>query len=407
VKQIKLTKDAAVLEQLDMVYTALGLVDSQTYASDGLHDYSYTPVYRLDTATHPSGTPSLPTSSEDFDYDPAGNRTDLFPSSPYDDNNRLTASGYTYDADGNLTSRPGGITYTYNARNRLAGFSEGTTTASYRYDPFGRRYRKTVNGTDTYFLWDGDALLAEYDGSGTRTVRYVSGPGYAPLQVAVNNGSTETIYDVYTDHLDTPRLLADQVGLIRWRSRQLAYGQTVVDEDPDGDSTNVTFNIRFPGQYYDAESGLHYNYYRYYDPSLGRYLNADPIGQDGGVNVYGYVDGNPMNKMDPKGLDSPGCDVPDWAKFKMEANLCFLECCAKHDKCYKEHECSCKSWPFNFPAPIFRLSPCVRCNDKALICMARCTTKWKPKPAPDKYFCGKCNKWFSDPLSPHMHHSTP
>jgi len=164
VKQLKLTKDAGatVLEQLDMVYTALGLVDSQTYASDGSHAYTYTPVYRLDTATHPSGTPSLPTSSEDFDYDPAGNRTDLLETA-YNANNQIqktTGENYGFDADGNLTSRPGGITYTYNARNRLTGFSEGTTTASYKYDPFGRRTRKTVNGTETYFLWDGDDLLS-------------------------------------------------------------------------------------------------------------------------------------------------------------------------------------------------------------------------------------------------------
>jgi len=104
---------------------------------------------------------------------------------------------------------------------------------------------------------------------------------------------TEFQYDVYTDHLDTPRLLVDQSGMIQWRSRRLAYGDTVVDEDPDpdpnngtttGDGSTVTFNIRFPGQHYDAKSGLHYNRYRYYDPTLGRYLNQDPIGQDGGAN---------------------------------------------------------------------------------------------------------------------------
>ncbi len=71
--------------------------------------------------------------------------------------------------------------------------------------------------------------------------------------------------------------------------------------DVDSDGTSVTLNTRFPGQQYDPETGLHYNYFRYYDPSTGRYITSDPIGLAGGLNTYGYVGGNPMGYSDPTG----------------------------------------------------------------------------------------------------------
>ena len=101
---------------------------------------------------------------------------------------------------------------------------------------------------------------------------------------------SDTIYDVHSDHLDTPKLLTDHTGEMVWRAAHEAFGSAEVDEDPDGDTTEITFNVRFPGQYHDAESGLHYNLHRYYDPTLGRYTSVDPIGQAAGPNVYAYVE---------------------------------------------------------------------------------------------------------------------
>ena len=94
-----------------------------------------------------------------------------------------------------------------------------------------------------------------------------------------------------------------------WKAEHAAYGQTTPDEDPDVDGTKVTFNLRFPGQYYDAETGLHYNYFRYYDPDTGRYITEDPIGLLGGINLYVYVLNNPLIYQDYLGfmpVEGPG-----------------------------------------------------------------------------------------------------
>jgi len=191
--------------------------------------------------------------------------------------------------------------------------------------------QKTVDGTTTWFLWDGDDLLAEFDGSGTRTRRYAYAGGFAPLQVIdPAGGGGETAYEVHTDHLDTPRLLTDASGEVVWQAGYQAYGEAAVDEDPDGDGTDLAFHVRFPGQYRDAETELHYNRHRYYDPAIGRYVSADPIGQFGavagdvglpaleiqpwsslewladagfaGAHLYTYGDNQPLGVLDPLGL---------------------------------------------------------------------------------------------------------
>jgi RHS repeat-associated protein len=91
-----------------------------------------------------------------------------------------------------------------------------------------------------------------------------------------------------------------------WTAEYEPFGLASVNEDPDpdGDGTSIEFNLRFPGQYYDKYSGLNYNYYRDYDPSLGRYIQSDPIGLAGGLNTYGYAYQNPLRYIDPKGEDA-------------------------------------------------------------------------------------------------------
>ncbi len=111
----------------------------------------------------------------------------------------------------------------------------------------------------------------------------------------------ETIHYFHNDHLGTPLAMSDQSGTIVWKAEYEPFGTAVVDEDPDGDGIAVTCNLRFPGQYFDSETGLHYNYHRDYDPSTGSYLEADPIGLEGGGNLYIYAFNNPINSIDPTG----------------------------------------------------------------------------------------------------------
>jgi RHS repeat-associated protein len=112
------------------------------------------------------------------------------------------------------------------------------------------------------------------------------------------------VYYAHTDHLGTPRKLTDSGTQVVWTAEYEPFGLASVNEDPDGDGTSIEFNLRFPGQYYDKYSGLHYNYYRDYDPSLGRYVQSDPIGLAGGLNTYGYAYQNPLRYIDPKGEDA-------------------------------------------------------------------------------------------------------
>ena len=118
----------------------------------------------------------------------------------------------------------------------------------------------------------------------------------------IQHGTPEKAWYLEVDHLNTPLAARDQTGKVIWQWASDAFGSVLPNEDPDGDTQKTTINLRFPGQYYDKESGLHYNHRRYYDPKLGRYLSPDPIGLAGGGNLYGYVGGNPVSMVDPYGL---------------------------------------------------------------------------------------------------------
>lgn len=117
----------------------------------------------------------------------------------------------------------------------------------------------------------------------------------------------QTLYYIHPDHLGTPRLIADEAGTTVWRwDNREPFGLSAPNEDADGNGQPLTFNLRFPGQYYDRETGTFYNYFRDYDPQTGRYIESDPIGLDGGINTYGYVGGNPLSVIDPEGLAGKG-----------------------------------------------------------------------------------------------------
>ena len=228
--------------------------------------------------------PVATSATETFTIDPASNR--------------MTAAGTaaaTYDASGNLTS-DGVRTLTWDALGRLVKVEQnGTVTATYGYDSQNRRIRKTVGGRTVYYHYDLDnQLIAETlaDGTTLREYVYLDGEPLALRAYETNPG----LYYYLNDHLATPQQLVKPDGTVVWKAAYLPYGQAQVR------TATVTNNLRFPGQYFDAETGLHYNWHRFYDPATGRYLSADPIGLEGGMNLYAYVQGNPINRIDPYGL---------------------------------------------------------------------------------------------------------
>jgi RHS repeat-associated protein len=135
--------------------------------------------------------------------------------------------------------------------------------------------------------------------AGSYELRLLANDGYNALaSSAITVGaaaSSAGIYYIHTDHLGTPRLITNQAGQVLWRWD---------NSEPFGDSLpngSITFNLRFAGQYFDAETGLHYNYFRDYDPASGRFIESDPIGLLGGINTYLYAI-DPLTQTDPWGL---------------------------------------------------------------------------------------------------------
>ncbi|WP_212722943.1 RHS repeat protein [Zooshikella ganghwensis] len=229
--------------------------------------------------------------------------------------NKLDNQTVSLDAMGNtLASR--GANATYDTRGRLSSMTvNGELRAKYTYNAIGERVVKEriLGGQSYYGVYQYDLagqLLAEANYSSTRKLldRHYVWLGSMPVAMVEvhyqGNGkvaNTQVSY-IHADHLNTPRRATNTKGNIVWAWYSDAYGVGQVADNPDGDGQTVTLNLRFPGQYYDAESGLFYNYFRDYDPSTGRYIESDPIGLSGGLNTFAYVEGNPANYVDPFGL---------------------------------------------------------------------------------------------------------
>jgi len=148
----------------------------------------------------------------------------------------------------------------------------------------------------------------------------------APV-AAIKNGS---VFYVYPDHLGTPRAITDTTNQTVWYwNYDEPFGATEANENPNGTGT-FTYNLRFPGQYFDSETGLHYNGHRDYNSATGKYIQSDPIGLEGGLNTYAYVEGNPLNLSDPTGLAAaipvpvPICLTPAGAVICGGITFCIL-----------------------------------------------------------------------------------
>ena len=247
---------------------------------------------------------------EEFDFDPAGNLlssetaadSSSAPqaSSSQVQGNRLLFQGdrkFSYDAAGNLIKENRGkggsleTRYRYNSQNQLIGVDNGNEVSRYSYDALGRRISKEDAFGKTDFLWNGDVLLSEKRGQSEKVYLYEPG-SFRPL-AQVQDGN---IYHYHLDHLGTPQEMTDNAGQIVWSASYKAYGNLALQ-----DVDLIENNLRFQGQYFDSESGLHYNRHRYYNPNSARFINQDPVGLIGGDNNYQYA-ANPIGWIDPFGL---------------------------------------------------------------------------------------------------------
>jgi RHS repeat-associated protein len=340
---------------LDGRVSSLTLGPSSATYPDLAEAFTYDSLNRIINANLAAGQ------TQSFTYDANGNRTNAtinaasttytYPSTSH----RLTSlSGaatrsFTYDNAGNVATSAG-ITYTYDGRGRMK--QAGTTT--YAVNGLGQRVKKN-NGSDTFFAYDEAAhLIGEYDATGA-PIEETVWLGDLPVAVLKPKTGGFDVFYVWADHLGTPRQITDTTNQSRWEWPNAdPFGNNLPNENPAGVGV-FSYNLRFPGQYYDVEKGSNYNYFRDYDPSIGRYVESDPIGLKAGWNAYAYVEARPVMRRDPFGLAtcSPGdamCDIamnaaglpvprpfdsPCGADGGMKfPQFGFGKACEAHDKCY-------------------------------------------------------------------------
>jgi RHS repeat-associated protein len=255
----------------------------------------------------------------------------------YNSDNQLTSTphaDYIYDANGNLTSKINkavngvNVFYIWNVKGQLLEVKEGVTiedsatVATYAYDMFGRRISKTANGTTKYFHYNKWGLCGEYDANGLELRSY----GYSPAAMAplfIKQG--DEYYYYLNDHLETPQKIISASGRVAWSAFYTAFGKATI-----GIGSEIENNLRLPGQYFDAESNLHYNFSRYYDVENGRYISADPIGIGGGLNLYTYASNEPVNKCDyfekEPNIGVPSEDIIRGQVVRLSPSLIGLSC---------------------------------------------------------------------------------
>ena len=257
----------------------------------GTDQFNYDPIGRITGQTDPERK------YKSYLYDPAG---DLLKTKAQSNNENWSRAGeyegvsYRFDQVGNLMERAGNqdkTDFIWDANGRLVeSVSDGKKT-TYQYDPMGRRISKETDGIKTCFYWDGDALLGDVTDDDTREWVYYPG-SFEPL-VMVRN---EEFYLYHNDPNGCPSRLLDESGKVVWAARYDAWGKVkklLVDE--------VEQPLRLQGQYFDRETGLYYNRFRYYCAEIGAFISQDPLGLVAGENVYGFGP-NTHKWIDPLGL---------------------------------------------------------------------------------------------------------
>ncbi|MDS0765277.1 RHS repeat-associated core domain-containing protein, partial [Xanthomonas citri] len=250
-----------------------------------------------------------------YSYDATGNRLSAkvgtatqaytYPA----DSHRLSAVAgvaRSYDATGNTTAIGGTARqYTYDTSGRMTQARRaGAVTMNYRYNGKGEQVRRFLGTTNTYTLYDeAGHWLGDYDSNGAPKQQAI---WLDDLPVGLLANASKLHY-IEPDHLGSPRVVIDptrDVAVWTWSLKGEAFGNTAPNQDPDGDGAALVLDMRFPGQRFDAASGLNQNYFRDYDSGTGRYTKSDPIGLDGGISTFGYANQGPLLNIDPLGLNS-------------------------------------------------------------------------------------------------------
>jgi RHS repeat-associated protein len=240
----------------------------------------------------------------------------------YDSLDRLTSAseigttlGWSYDADGNRLQQTGALaanalptaspSFVFNGRGRMSSAALGSITSNYTYNALGQMIEKSVGGAVTLLVYDeAGHLVGEYSNTGA-LIQETIWFGDIPVATLRPNGASVSIYYVNADQVNAPRMITRSTdNAIMWRWDTDPFGTTIPNQNPRSLGSFV-YNLRFPGQYYNAETGLDYNWHRDYGPLSGRYIESDPIGMAGGsYSTYAYAKGIPIGRIDPTGLAS-------------------------------------------------------------------------------------------------------
>jgi RHS repeat-associated protein len=214
----------------------------------------------------------------------------------------VNSTAFSYDKRGNLTS-DGTWTYGYDTENRLVSAVGPGINAGYAYDPFGRRLLKSVNGTTTLWVSYGSQEIAEYQGPGNTVSlarRFIYGPNMDEPIVAISASDARTYQ--FGDALGSVIVATNAAGQLTEKYAYTAFGAML-------STGGNTAAFRYAGRRYDPETGLYFYRARAYAAGIGRFLQTDPIGTDGGINLYAYAGNDPVNMVDPTGLASTQSDA--------------------------------------------------------------------------------------------------
>ena len=306
--------------------------DGNTSQTAGLESmsYGYDNAFRITTATNGSNSALSWTYGYDLlDRLTSAAKTGTTQGWTYDANgNRLTQTGtasgiytisgtsnrlssitgtpartYSYDNAGNALTFST-VTNTYYNSGRMKTAKVGSSTTTYVYNALGQRVKKSGGsaGTVLYAYDESGHLLGEYSSTGTLVQETI---WLADTPVAtIRPGTPAIIYYVHADQLNAPRMATrPSDNKVAWRWDTDPFGTSAPNQNPQSLGTFV-YNLRFPGQLFDSETSINYNYFRDYDSQVGRYVESDPIGLNAGVNTYAYALNGPLKFVDPNGLQS-------------------------------------------------------------------------------------------------------